>query len=199
MDSEVHSMSNLADLLDPPGFRDPSKPHVTDLIYAIENIGKEPKPFDYDGLPGNVKNIMAMGRIWEHLALQDIIRQAVHLALVPVPNLTLEVDGIIGSLDMALYSPDELDGPASVVVEVKARFSPPRDDFPRGNPRYMRQVKAYCHMTGARKVWMPILYLSSRPPNSEYIIHKFNVSDLEIEENWRAICNTANYLRLKTG
>tara|TARA_R100001086_G_scaffold174937_1_gene96225 strand:- start:127 stop:723 length:597 start_codon:yes stop_codon:yes gene_type:complete len=198
MDSELHSMPDLADLLDPPGFRDPSKPHVTDLIYAIENIGKEEKPFDYEALPGNVKNIMAMGRIWEYLALQDMIMKAAQ-SLVPVPNLTLEVDGIIGSLDMALYQPDELTRKAQVVVEVKARFSPPREDFPTGNQRYMRQVKSYCYMTGAREVWMPILYLSSRPPNAEYIIHKFDLSDLEVEENWRAILNMKHYVQAKTG
>ena len=102
MDSETRSMSNLADLLDPPGFRDPSKPHVTDLIRGIENLGKEVEPFDYEALPQNVKGIMAMGRIWEHLVLQDVILEGLKVGLIPQPKLTLEVDGIIGSLDLSI-------------------------------------------------------------------------------------------------
>jgi len=207
MDSEIRDMSDLADLLDPPGFRDPSKPHVTDLIHAIENLGKYVEPFDYGALPQHVKNIMAMGRIWEHLVRADVVREAVKCDLIPVMKLTPEEDGIIGSLDGALYAPTSptnkwdavLLSTAEVVVEIKARFSPPNVTFPRNNPRYMRQCKAYCYMTGARKVWMPILYLSTKPPNAEYLIHRFEFSDLEVQENWRAIVNMKHYLEKTNG
>jgi len=185
---ETRSMHNLADLLDPPGFRDPSKPHVTDLIYAADNLGKDVEPFDYDSLPQATRNIMSMGRIWEHLVRADVIRLAVEQGLMPVMKLSVEVDGIIGSVDGVLYSPaikkletewyKEL---AEVVVEIKARFSPPKPDFPSGNKKYMRQCKAYCRMTGARKVWMPIGYFQNRPPNVEYLIHKFEFTDLEVQ------------------
>jgi hypothetical protein len=192
MDSEIRSMSNLADLLDPPGFRDPSKPHVTDLIHAVEDLGKEAKPFDYEALPQNVKNIMAMGRIWEALVLRDVVGVGMSAGLIAVTKLVVETDGIIGSPDGILSS--GASSPAEIVIEVKCRFSPSNDRFPRDNTRYMQQCKSYCHMTGARKVWMPILYLSTRPPNAEYIIHRFEFTDLEVQENWQMIVNMRDYL-----
>jgi len=190
-DSEVRDMSNLADLLDPPGLRDPSKPHVTDILREIENLGKEVEPFDYDALPENVKNIMAMGRIWEYLVRGDVITEAVRMNLIPVMKKELEVDGIIGSTDGILLNPRT--GLTETVVEIKARFSPSKSDFPSGSTRYMRQCKAYCHMSGARKVWMPILYLSTKPPNAEYIVHRFGFTDLEVQENWQMILNMRDY------
>ena len=198
METETRDISKLADLMDPPGFRDLSKFHVTDLIHAVENFGKEVAPFNYDGLPQATKNIMSMGRIWEHLVLGDWIREGVKAGSVPVPKVTLEVDDVIGSLDGALYAPglhaDGTLGAADVVVEIKARFSPPNDDFPIGNRRYMRQCRAYCYMSGARKVWMPILYLSTKPPNTQYLIHRFEFTDLEVEENWQMLMNMKEYL-----
>jgi len=195
METETRSMDNLADLLDPPGFRDPSKPHVTDLIYAADAIGsgKEIVPFDYDALPEYSRNIMSMGRIWEHLVGADVIREACLQGLVPIMKPVMEVDGILGSVDGALYPVDRLTQ-AEVVVEIKARFSPPKPDFPMGNTKYMRQCKAYCHMTGARKVWMPILYFNTRPPNAQYLIHRFEFTDLEVEENWQMILNIRDFL-----
>jgi len=201
MDSEVRSMSDLADLLDPPGLRDPTHPHVTGLIRGLDDIGRTPRPFNYDALPQSTKNIMAMGRIWEYLVRPDITREAVRVGLIPVWKLTPEVDGIIGSLDCALFRPPWTpDGPqkAEVVVEIKARFSarsaPRNKDFPQSERKYIRQCKSYCYMTGARKVWMPILYFGSSPPNMEYVIHRFEFSDLEVEENWRMLLNMKGYL-----
>lgn len=200
MEIETRDMSNLADLLDPPGFRDPTRFHVTELISAVENIGKEVKPFDYDGLPDHVKNIMSMGRIWEHLVLRDVIGEAAREGFVAVPKLTLEVEGVIGSLDAALFFNETIPvnrRRAWAVVEMKARFSPPKDDFPQGHQRYMRQCKAYCYMTGARKVWMPIVYYSSGPPNVQYLIHRFEFTDLEVQENWQMLINMKEHLEKK--
>ena len=175
--SETRSLSKLADFLDPPAYRDLSKPHVSELI----SKAMMDKRNDIDE---RVEGIMALGRIWEWIVRPDIKKRVEEVGLIFVPPHTRECDGVIGSPDGAAY-----DGPVPVaVVETKLRFSAPFVDV-RDQRRYMLQDKAYCYLTGCKEVWMPILHVQSGPPSAEYRWYRIGFSEVELEENWRLLMN----------
>ena len=178
----------LSEVLDPPGERATDKAHVTDLIARV--LGD--KRGDFASLPQNVHNIMAMGRIWESVVRVDVAKAALDVGLVPSGPQVLELDGIIGSLDGSVCDLEHGMVIPKCVVEVKCRFSPASN--PRDNKRYMYQGKSYCWMLGVEELWMPILNISTRPPNAEYVLYKMRFSRLELEENWRMLVNMKEYV-----
>jgi len=177
------SMSEAADLLDPPAERDESKAHVSHLVNeAVRIIGNGKA---YDGEPTQWGwNIMALGRIVESVVRPIVQREAESRGWRFSPQVVCEVDGIVGSLDGLLVS----DAGVEAVVEVKSRHSSPSD--PRDNWRYMAQVQAYCRMAFTQVAWMPILYLPRRgPPNAELHLHVIQFEVQELVENWEMLRN----------
>ncbi len=178
--SEMMSLPDLADFLDPPVVRDLSKPHVSDLI----NKAMMEKEMSYEDIDGRVKGIMALGRIWEWVVRADVEREVRGKGLIYLKPFSKECDGVIGSLDGAAY-----DGPSPVaVLETKLRFTKPFEDI-RDYRRYMLQDKAYCHLLGCQEVWMPILHVGNRPPMAEYWWYKLRFTEVEVEECWRMLMN----------
>jgi len=177
------SMSEAADLLDPPVERDDTKHHVSHLVNeAVRIIGNGKA---YDGEPTQWGwNIMALGRIAEAVVRPIVQREADKRGWRFTPQVVSEVDGIVGSLDGLLVS----DAGVEAVVEVKSRHSSPSD--PRDNWRYMAQVQAYCRMAFTQVAWMPILYLPRRgPPNAELHLHVIQFEVQELVENWEMLRN----------
>jgi len=177
--SEMWSLSELADFLDPPAHRDLSLPHVSDLIRVAMMNGD-------DGIDERVEGIMAAGRIWEWAVRADVRRMCRNEGFVYMSPFSLTIDGVIGSLDGGAYRVDSGSLTPAAVLETKLRFSKPFDDI-RNYRRYMLQDKAYCHMLGVEDVWMPILHIGNRPPMAEYWWYKIKFTQIELEENWRML------------
>jgi len=175
--SETRPLPTLADFLDPPAYRDLSKPHISELIQKAM-MSKN------DVIDARVEGIMALGRIWEWVVRPDVKRLVEEAGLIYISPHSRECEGVIGTLDGAAY-----DGPVPVaVLETKLRFSSPFTDI-RDYRRYMLQDKAYCHLLGAVEAWMPILHVQSRPPSAEYKWYRIRFTQVEIEENWRMLMN----------
>ena len=177
------SMSEAADLVDPPLERDETKDHVSALVNEAVRLTGHGKP--YDGEPTEWGwNIMALGRIVESVVRPIVQREAERRGWQFTSQVVSEVDGIVGSLDGLLVSPNRTEA----VVEVKSRHSSPSD--PTENWRYMAQVQAYCMMALTTKAWMPILYLPRRgPPNAELHLYVVEFEPWELAENWQMLRN----------
>lgn len=175
--TEDLNLSDFMNTLESPAHREGH--HVTDLIdVALASVGK-----GYGDSEPNY-NLMALGRMWEKVCAQWMYEWN---GMFTGP-ISIFKDGIVGSLDGSIDS--EIAGiflrslKTEVVVEMKLTFSsaPPEDRF-----RWMAQVKAYCHMAGTNQCWMPVLYLSGRPPDARFKMHKLTFSQRELDENWQMI------------
>ena len=188
--SQELSMSNLADLLDPPLERDETKDHVSSLVNEAVRITGNGRSYD-DEPTREGWNIMALGRIVEAVVRPMVRREAEKLGWQFEPQIVKEIDGIVGSLDGLLSSPRDIEA----VVEVKSRHSSPSD--PTQNWRYMAQVQAYCMLSLTTTAWMPILYLPRRgAPNVELHLHIIQFEPWELIENWQML---RNIRRVKNG
>ena len=170
--------------------RDASKHHVTELL----NMNWP--------MQGSIDwEAMLFGNVWEYVsskwvgqvawqAIGDGIGQKLVYQYAPEP---VERDGIVGSVDGLIYQVEDESTPVPVVlVEQKLRYTTKQED-PRDNPRYYHQVRAYCYMTGCREVWMPVMYLGTRPPDVKAVMYRFQVSDQECNETWTMLMNLKRY------
>lgn len=175
--SETRSLPDLADFLDPPAYRNLSKPHVSDLIQKAMMT-------NYSDRDERVEGIMALGRIWEWVVRADVKMLCEEEGLTYLGPFVLEKDGVIGSLDGAAFR----NGIPVAVIETKLRFSPPFKDI-RDYRRYMLQDKAYCDMLQCSEAWMPVLHIGNRPPMADYRWYRLQFTQIELEENWRMLMN----------
>ena len=167
----------LAELLAPPSPRDESKHHVSSLISTVLGTTFSEDREDW------ANNIMAFGRIWEEAVMRPMVEQE---TTAFTPNVTVERDGIIGTLDGIAHNETD-----SFVWECKTRFRPYHE--PEEYSRWMYQVKAYCYMTGIHKAWLTVLHVSGRPPNTQLVWHELSFTPEELQENWQMLLNARDY------
>jgi hypothetical protein len=179
------NLNDVADLLDPPGPRDESKAHVSDLIHAILEVSANRKPVLKRSVVPN--GMMAMGRIWETSVRGYMDRAAAEEGMTSLSSLTLTVDDTIGNLDQLFWGQDR-----RVVGETKLKFS--RHTDPRENKRYMYQVKAYCYMAKALEVWMSVAAITAQPPDVDFRIFRLEFSQSEVDSNWEMLMNMKEHL-----
>ncbi len=176
------SLSDVADLLDPPQDRIESPYHVTDLLRASDtSIGvstyKTPKSGE------ELVGLMDIGRIWEAVVRSYIDKWAIENGFY-LPSWTVPLDayGLIANLDGILHGPD----PSQLqVIEAKARFAQPRD--PGTRRVWMGQIMTYCRIIGTYKALMPVLYLPSRPPSAFFQLHHLIFTEMELAMNWNRV------------
>jgi hypothetical protein len=191
-------MEQIADLLErgtlssrqaaltvsPP--RDHSKWHVSNLLKAADDIsrGRDQNLYASGGSPNG---IMSMGRIWESVVdvwLRDFA--AVNSGNY-VPNVTLECDDIVASLDGMLYLPTV----GMAVSETKLRFTVNRE-IPS---RHLQQIKCYCHCLETRLVQMVVGHITSNPPAVTARLITLSLTAQEIAETWQMVLKTKEYLQ----
>jgi len=183
-------LSLVADLVDPPAYRDESKVHVSTLVHKAALLTGHGRD---SPITPEVEDIMALGRIWEQAVRPHVREAALEEGLWAEFQGVKEKDEVVGSLDGILYDAEKGKILPRAVVEIKSRWSSPGD--PRDNWRWMVQSKAYCLMAGVKELWMPVLYLPMRgPPKAEYVLHKLEFLEHELEENWMMLMNVKRSL-----
>jgi hypothetical protein len=150
--------------------------HLTDIIKYIQD---QINPYKGEGF-SDAQLTMEIGFIWEDL-LSYVLGNRIGKRLND-----LECDGIYCNPDGLGYDPE--DGKTPVVEEYKCTWrsmrKPPTDD-----PRWMMQIKAYCHVLGTRIAVMYICYLMGDYKGSGPQSRAFRIefTEQEIEENWNTI------------
>ncbi len=177
------TLEEVVDQLVTHPYRTPSPFHATAMIdKALEISGGKKKNFNPDDFPG----VDQLGHLWE-FAVRPWVRWYVEsLGWKVTFALEMPKDGIILSLDGIAFNPQAPSQRA--VIETKSRWTPkylPTDRF-----RDMSQVKSYCYAAGTTNVWMPVLRISSTPPQATVRLHVLNFSQVEIAENWEMMMNT---------
>ena len=161
--------------------RDRSAWHVTNLLESANLIARgDVRYHTYEGAP---KGIMSLGRIWEQVADAYLTDWAATYA----PDIHVERDGIVASLDGALIPPG---GGRIHVVESKLRFTL-KEDVP---DRHWQQVSAYCYMYGTLYACMPVCRIQTRPPVAVARLHFFELTEQETAETWAQLTATKRYL-----
>lgn len=96
----------------------------------------------------------------------------------------IQLDGIFGSPDGLTVDGDGL----LVVEEYKCTWGSMNKE-PDENWYWLMQMKGYCHMVGATRSVLRVLYLNGdyRPPAPEYRAFQFDWSEQELAENWDII------------
>lgn len=178
-------LAEVASDFDPPSERDETKIHMSECRDALlETLKIQSARNAEEELPQWVKNLGSFGLIWERVLQTTMIKKAHEQDLLFRPGtISLEMDGIIGSLDGLLY-PMKGKGP-SAVWENKTRWH--HDEIPIDNDKYMIQAKAYCWMAGVTQVWFPVLNIASRPPDMRQWLHIIEFSVQELMENWKSL------------
>ena len=186
---EILSMSEIADLLEPPEPRDQTRYHVSTLVNEAARVTGNTYYVDAEPEPWQ-ENIMAMGRILEYDLRVICHQRADEKGLIFEPQLIRTLDDIIGTLDGILFS-DEL---PVAVVEMKTAWSQTRS--PLENWRYMCQVMAYCKLAETTIAWMPIVNIprGQGPPNVEARMYNIAFARGEINENWQLLINVRDSL-----
>ena len=189
---EILSMSEIADLLEPPEPRDQTRYHVSSLVNEAARVTGN--TFYVDKAPEQwQENIMAMGRILEYDLRVICHQRAGEKGLVFEPQIIMTLDSIVGTLDGILY--DAADPTQAIaVVEMKTAWSQPRN--PLENWRYMCQVQAYCKLAKCTEARMPVVNLprSHGPPNVEARLYTISFSQSEVDENWNLLLNVRDTL-----
>ena len=150
--------------------------HLTDIIKHIQDTIN---PYKGDGFD-NMALTAEIGFIWEDL-LSYVLGNRMGKRLND-----LECDGIYCNPDGVGYDP--LDGVTPVVEEYKCTWrsinKPPTE-----NPRYMMQIKSYCHVLKMKVVVMHICYLMGDYKGSGPLARSYRIefTEQEIEENWNVI------------
>lgn len=149
--------------------RDNTVPHVSDLI----QIAKPYTGPHFEGLGD-------LGLLWE-LALRPWIREhATALGFHYLPGTIPQVkDGIHGSLDGLMFSGSSGE---IIVIDTKLKFS--KQELPFSN---RAQMKAYCHMIGAKRAILPVGRILSRPPSVSMELITLTFEDVELEQNWKML------------
>jgi len=180
----------VADLADPPGYRDESVVHVSDLVSRAATLVGLPS-YSSETTEAQ-RNIMALGRLWEAMVRPTVKELAESEGLQFCPKEPRVMNGVVGSLDGTLIKKGEPASRTYAVVETKSRWTDSGD--PRDNFRWMAQVKAYCWMSMCTRAWMPVLYLPRRgPPNAEFVLHKLEFLPHELAENWQMLIGAGRY------
>ena len=184
------NLNYVADLADPPDYRDESVVHVSDLVSRAAKLVGLPS---YSSEPTEAqRNIMALGRLWEAMVRPTVKELAESEGLQFCPKEPRVMNGVVGSLDGILIKKGEPASRTYAVVETKSRWTDSGD--PRDNFRWMAQVKAYCWMSMCTRAWMPVLYLPRRgPPNAEFVLHKLEFLPHELAENWQMLIGAGRY------
>ena len=178
----------VADLAAPPGHRDESVVHVSDLVSRAAKIVGLPT-YSSETTEAQ-RNIMALGRLWEAMLRPTGKELAEFEGLQFFPTVSRTLNDVVGSLDGILVEEGTPDT-AYAVVETKSRWANSGD--PTTNWRWMAQVKAYCFMAMCTRAWMPVLYLPRKgPPNAEFALHKLEFLPHELAENWQMLIGARN-------
>ena len=168
----------------PPEPRDYQAWHVSNLLQSAHLIAKG--DIRYHEYVGEPKGIMSLGRIFETSMDCYLTDYAVTLGGFYAPDVESVKDDIIASLDGVMWLPDL----GWMVSETKLRFSV-RDEIPL---THLQQVRAYCHLADTDLVCYVSGHLSSRPPTAEARMRIIRLTRKSIEECWRGILNTKEYL-----
>ena len=179
----------VADLADPPGYRDESVVHVSDLVSRAATLVGLPS-YSSETTEAQ-RNIMALGRLWEAMVRPTVKELAELEGLQFIPTVPRVMNDVVGSLDGILVEEGAPDV-ACAVVETKSRWTSSGD--PTSNWRWMAQVKAYCFMSMCTRAWMPVLYLPRKgPPNAEFVLHRLEFLPHELAENWQMLMGARRY------
>lgn len=150
--------------------------HLTDIIRYIQD---QINPYKGDGFKDRYLT-MEMGFIWEDL-LSYVLGERIGKRLND-----LECDGIYANPDGLGLDP--LDGKSPVVEEYKCTWRS-INKLPTDNPRWMMQIKSYCHILGVKVAVMHILhimgdYKGGGPQSKSY---RIEFDQKEIDDNWGVI------------
>ena len=191
----VHNLEEVADFLyedreSHAGRR--AGHHVTDLMAASDAIAEvglrrylqEGDTRDFTPFRG----LAPLGRMIEGMLRPFISAQVEAEGYQFVPSGEMVVDGITGNLDWLLIGKEP-----SIVVEIKSKHSHPVQTV-ADQTRWMRQIKAYCHMAGATEVRLWTMYLGGRPPQAHLHEHRLTFTEREIQQHWGMLVKTKRYL-----
>lgn len=171
----------------PPTPRDGSKWHVTSLLRAGQQIARGNTGYSDDSpVPDNVRSCGHLGRIWETVIDCYLTHYADRQGGIYIPDVESVTDGVIASLDGLLWLPEL----GWMVSETKLRFSL-REDIPLN---HIQQVRAYCHCASTDIVCYTSGHISTTPPTVRARRCIFRLTERSIEECWRGIINTRDYL-----
>lgn len=194
-----YPLSQIVDAFDAPQDRKPGW-HVTDLIRAAEDISKG-KQVPNGGFPfdGDTSGMMSLGRMWEGVVREWLSSYALKMNMVAVFSEAIEEQEIIANLDGRVRELQAFTSqtPMNIaILEMKATTT--ADSNPLTKPKWISQVKAYCHMVGVNQVWFVVLHLPRRgAPTAKVYLHIVGFEDWEIEENWNMLISTKEYLEGK--
>ena len=187
---EQIDMERVADLCavgtgrPPPLPRDRSVFHVTNLLESGRLIAKGNIRYHERTAPPT--GIMSLGRVWESAVDHYLADYAAQKGGVYTPDVELEEDGVVASLDGLLF----LCGLGLMVVETKLRFTL-NTSIPL---QHLQQVRAYCHIAGTDLVCYVSGHLSSAPPTSVAFLLMLRLPCGGIAETWEGIMATKRYL-----
>ena len=177
--------------------------HISSLIRASKELAKG-KPIDphyyycsedspdMDGIADEIpEGILDWGNIWEAACRPALAEWCKYrFGFVATGPTQINKDGIIANADALVLSSQ--DGSVVAVAECKFKFSSNTD--PLNNDDWIKQIKGYCHMWGTHMVFMPIGNVRHGPPGGKSSMYIITFDDNEIDENWRMITNTRDYM-----
>jgi len=168
----------------PPKTRDYSAWHVSNLLESARHIVKgDIRYHEYEGHP---LGIMSLGRVWEAAVDAYLTRYAKQQGGYFIPDVELDADGIVGSLDGVLCLPKY----GTLVSESKLRFT----ISPEIPLSHLQQVRSYCHLLGTDLVCYVSGHVASNPPCALGTMRIIRFTRQSIEECWQGIVNTKTYL-----
>ena len=168
----------------PPAPRNHQAWHVTNLLKSGQLIAKG--NIQYHEFEGRPSGIMSLGRIWESAVDCYLQYYTAQRGGFYTPDVESAKDGVIASLDGIMWLPDL----GWLVCESKLRFGL-NGEIPLD---HLQQVRAYCHLAGTDLVCYVSGHLSSAPPTAQATMRIIRLTKQSIEECWRGIVNTKEYL-----
>lgn len=150
--------------------------HLTDIIRHIQDAIN---PYTGKGFD-DIQLTMEAGFWWEDM-LSYIIGKRIGKRLND-----LLCDGIYCNPDGLGIDP--LDDKSPAVEEYKLTWKSTKK-LPTEDPKYMMQVKSYCHVLGLRVVVMYVCYIMGNYAGSGPLSRSFRIefTEQEIKDNWDAI------------
>lgn len=188
-----YPLGDIADILDKPRPRTKGW-HITDLQKAADYISRgKDVPNGGWGDIEDTQGLMALGRIWEASVRKWIDqRLALPMGLHLASSREIPLDGILATPDGEIKHM----GTTVAVVEMKATTT--RSHSPGDKLNWLGQVKAYCHMLNVTQVWFVVLHMPrNAAPEASVYWHILNFKKQEIDENWKMLSGTRDYLENK--